>query len=630
MSAILTVSSLQAQQSTNNLAPNGSRTITTAKSQSSIAVQKNGNPTVLGTYNDACDGTNSVMGLEARGYKVYFNGTGPVGTTATFFQGNPTVFTSFNGPDSGYVAANFNAVASGNIDNWLVTPEIATVDSGDVFSFYSQSPAGSTFADSIMVMYSAAGDSTPTGSWVMLGNFKVNTAGMWQKTSFTTPANSAGGRFAIRYKVTDGGPNGNNSDYIGIDQIELAAPVAGPVNDDCANAIDINSAFGMPVGTTTVLGPYDNTLATTVNDPTTGFECFGEPDGTGTAPTLENTMWYTFTGDGNKYFIETADGPAITNYIDDGDTQIAIYSGGCGALVPVACNEDGPSATSTTYPAGLSFNTANGTVYHMLVDGFNFNGAISMGEYNIEVTQEATVGCNDTTVTLGTYMANVTGICQGDTVRFDITGVVTPTTGVVSGLSWVVSTADITGSTDPVNDPTAVLFYTVQSPAPATSFRQFINDGTIIGNQLPYGIYYWTPVIFGNGTPLSTPVTFLNDVMLDPTCTTTGTSIMVNVYAPNDPACSVGLNDINDGFGISNVYPVPVSEVLTFTVTSKNSGKVNVSITDELGRQVISEQVSVTAGEKQFTYYVQDLDAGIYYITVTSDKTRSVSNFVKQ
>jgi plastocyanin len=560
---------------------------------------------------------------------------------------------------------------------------------------------------------------------------------------------------------------------------------AQPANNDCSGAIDINSAFGQPVGTTTVLGPYDNTTATTtMNDPTIGYECFGEPNGSGSAPTLENTLWFTFTGDGNKYFIETADGPSITNYIDDGDTQIAIYTGTCGALTPYACNEDGPSSGpggAPPYPAGLTIGTTNGTVYYLMVDGFNFNGAISSGQYNIEVTQELTIqcsdtsvtlgtysadtsqicpgdtvtfsingvvtpnvgdvsglswiissadisgsmdplnepslvatytvqspapsnsirqlvndggligsavpygiyywtpvifgngvaastpvtflsdvvldpscttvgnsimvnvlapgdpacastgiGCTDPSVTLGTYMSNKSFVCPGDTVRFDITGVQSPTVGQVSGLSWVISSADISGTNDPLNEPSLVASYTVQMPAPVNSFRQLVNDGTLIGSAVPYGTYYWTPIIFGNGVPASTPVVFLSDVTLDPNCTTGGNSIMVDVLAPGDPQCAVGLADINDGFGISNIYPVPVESVLNFTIVSKDNADVNIVINDNLGRLVMSENVSITAGERSFNYNVESLDAGMYFINVISGDASSVSRFIKE
>ena len=157
--------------------------------------------------------------------------------------------------------------------------------------------------------------------------------------------------------------------------------------DICGGSIDLNSYLGQGMGTTTSTGLYDNTAYTsTALDPTTGFECFGEPDGGGAAPSLEHTIWYTFTGDGETYFIETGQ-CSSTNYITDGDTQMAIYSGTCGNLTPVDCNEDSPNATTGNYISGLELATEAGTVYYMMIDGFNFNGAISEGEFCINFTQ---------------------------------------------------------------------------------------------------------------------------------------------------------------------------------------------------------------------------------------------------
>lgn len=75
-------------------------------------------------------------------------------------------------------------------------------------------------------MYSDAGDSVPEGlTWVMLGEFGVNINGVWEFKSFTIPTAGATGRIAIRYAVIDGGPAGANSDYIGIDQLDVASPL---------------------------------------------------------------------------------------------------------------------------------------------------------------------------------------------------------------------------------------------------------------------------------------------------------------------------------------------------------------------------------------------------------------------
>lgn len=417
--------------------------------------------------------------------------------------------------------------------------------------------------------------------------------------------------------------------------VSLSA-IAQPVNDDCSGAISIQSAFGQPIGTTTVLGPYDNTTATTnATDPIAGYECFGEPNGQATAPSLENTLWFSFVGDGGKYFIETADGAGITNYIDDGDTQIAIYTGACGSLVPYVCNEDGPSSGANgnpPYPAGLTFNTSPGVTYYMMIDGFNFLGTISNGQYLIEVTQQQTIACADPSVSIGTASANATFVCPNDTVRFDITGVVTPTVGLVSGLGWVISNADLLGTNDPILNPATVAGYAVQNPAPATSFRSYVNNGSLIGSaQVPYGTYYWTPVIFGNGTVAVSPGTFMTQLQLDPSCTITGASIPVIVYAPGSSACNTGLSDINsNGFGISQLRPVPATNELNFNIGANSNGQVSLEVTDIAGKSVTKMTMDVTAGSKTVTIDLSSLSAGLYNLNAQMGQDVSRVRFVKQ
>lgn len=216
--------------------------------------QQGGN-TILANYLDDCDGANDTTSLQARGYKTYYRSGGAPGATAAWFQGNPAVVVSYNGPDSGYIAANYQCVTgTNNIDNWLVLPEL-NVASSDVLSFFSQASNGSTFPDSIRVMYSAAGDSIPEAtSWVELGRFKVNTAGVWQQNAFPATAASANGRFAIRYAVVDGGPSGSNSDYIGIDKIEVGTPTG---------AVDVAMDNSFPYQYT--MFPLSQTVGTTFN-----------------------------------------------------------------------------------------------------------------------------------------------------------------------------------------------------------------------------------------------------------------------------------------------------------------------------------------------------------------------------
>ena len=184
-----------------------------------------------------------------------------------------------------------------------------------------------------------------------------------------------------------------------VDNVQFIQLDAGAENDFCISAADIDSLFGQAIGQVISSDLYDNTNASTVGDPENGYDCFGEPSGNGADPSLENSIWFSFVGDGNRYFIETGD-CGSTNYINDGDTQIAIYEGTCGNLVPVLCNEDGPSATGTLYPAGDTLQTVAGKNYFMLVDGFFLQlaagTALSEGEFCIKVKRVMNlVGSND-------------------------------------------------------------------------------------------------------------------------------------------------------------------------------------------------------------------------------------------
>lgn len=175
-----------------------------------------------GVYLDDFNGVNDTTGLKARGYKVYYRGGGPQGVAATWFQGNSTVFSAYEGPATGYVAANYQVVTgTNNIDSWLVLPAL-NVAAGDTIAFWSRSPDASTFPDSITVSYSAVGDSVPeAASWVTLGKFKVSIAG-WTRNAFLANAAGSNARFAIRYKVVGGGPTGLNSDYSGVDYLTVS------------------------------------------------------------------------------------------------------------------------------------------------------------------------------------------------------------------------------------------------------------------------------------------------------------------------------------------------------------------------------------------------------------------------
>jgi len=217
--------------------PNGSKSGTSDKKHIQNISTPFSSPNNI-IYTDNMDGVNDTSALMSRGYLI-FNLSVPLGSSS-WFQGNPNVFVAFNGPTSGYVGANFNSVNNvGNIDNWLVLPRInGGILAGDSLYFWARSTyldPGFNYPDSIRVMYSA-NDSIPSGVWAELGRFLVpnpDTAAPnngYTLYGFKAPATSVNGRFAIRYCVVDGGQNGANSDYIGIDAINIVRSSIGISN----------------------------------------------------------------------------------------------------------------------------------------------------------------------------------------------------------------------------------------------------------------------------------------------------------------------------------------------------------------------------------------------------------------
>ncbi|GEM_PF-140454 len=167
-----------------------------------------------------------------------------------------------------------------------------------------------------------------------------------------------------------------------------------PFNDDCADAEDIDMFFHSGENVVQLTDTYDNSNGTVANDdPTDGWDCFGEPDGGGGSPSIDNTIWFTFEGDGEVYNILTNDcnGTLGADYIFEGDTQMAIYTGSCGDFTPVACVDDSEDAIQGNYFAELDFPTEDGQTYFIMVDGFDWSelgeDGPAEGQFCIQITQ---------------------------------------------------------------------------------------------------------------------------------------------------------------------------------------------------------------------------------------------------
>ncbi len=180
------------------------------------------------------------------------NNSSPVGGTS-WFQGNSTdVFPSQAGAPDAYIGANFNnTTGAGTISNWLVTPQI-TFNSVSSVSFWTRVPTPINFPDRLEVRLcpppgtsctgiasdAAALAAFPTVLKTINPNLTTNNdatgangyPGTWAQFTLNTSNGlpvTGQGRIAFRYFVTDGGPSGANSSYIGIDTVSITA---GAVN----------------------------------------------------------------------------------------------------------------------------------------------------------------------------------------------------------------------------------------------------------------------------------------------------------------------------------------------------------------------------------------------------------------
>ncbi len=139
--------------------------------------------------------------------------------------------------------SNFNnANSSGLIDEWIISPQLPMVSSGDSIYFYAGAiDAG--YDDSLKVWVSTT-DINPT-SFTQIGYFKVDgPVGSWHQYGFDLSA-FAGSQvhIAVNYYIVDGGPSGNYSDNVWVDHFIMTGS-SGPAVIPISQAIeDLNNDF---------------------------------------------------------------------------------------------------------------------------------------------------------------------------------------------------------------------------------------------------------------------------------------------------------------------------------------------------------------------------------------------------
>jgi len=162
------------------------------------------------------------------------------------------------------------------------------------------------------------------------------------------------------------------------DLLDALTACGVPTNDDCAAAIALN--IGDNLG-------FNNIGATVETDDPLPDDCWTEPSG---FDKLNNTVWFTFEGDGQGYMFETIV-PDDEFDLNIDDTQMQIYTGSCGNFVSVegSCSDD--IFPGYSYLSRSFVNTQAGETYYILVDGFNGK---QIDNFGIRVSEAAEVSVN--------------------------------------------------------------------------------------------------------------------------------------------------------------------------------------------------------------------------------------------
>ena len=150
--------------------------------------------------------------------------------------------------------------------------------------------------------------------------------------------------------------------------------LAQPANDMCSGAIDIDDLIGNEMGTLQEVGPFTNVGATAEEGLTDNLiGNWFDADPNGIQPSVDQTVWFHFTGDGGTYQLKTL---SCDTYFYANDTQMALYQGTCDDLTFMGANDDLMGFWSGDwgwYYSFVNFKTEVGLDYWLMIDGFNYN-----------------------------------------------------------------------------------------------------------------------------------------------------------------------------------------------------------------------------------------------------------------
>ncbi len=593
------------------------------------------------------------------------NLSSPVGSTG--WLSGPGTSTSLPAPHGGaaYIAANYNNTAgAGTISNWLFTP-ILNLQNGGVVKFWSRIPTGGgQYPDRLEVRLNTTNTGTNVGaSATSVGDFTTvlveinptlsNTGypETWTEytvtlSGITTPTQ---GRVAFRYFVTDGGPSGNNSNYIAIDDFsyeavptppppcaQIVAPANGATGIDpyptikldwtaVAGATSYDVKFGNTNPPTTISGNVPNDSAFISNQAygTTYYWTVAPRNAGGAATGCPVWSFTTMAApappanDSCGTPLPLMDVPQTGNTV--GATQ-SMYATTCVQAGDAGTSDDDVWYSFTAINNGNVVVTVEGTygLFDAVVEAYTGNNCSNLTR----------IGCIDTSLDGGREQLTIAAT-TGVTYRIRVFSWYSQLnrrgtfTIVGSGSALPVALSSFTGEAKAGKN---FLLWTTASETNNAGFEvQRSVDGTdfsTIGkvNSKAEGGNSSNPInySFTDGTPFA-GMNYYRLVQTDKDGKTNYSSVISLKGAKTER------------LQIVSVYPNPAVNDVRVVMNAPEAGKVTLAVTDLSGRIVTQLNRQVATGDNSIDVNVASLAAGTYFIKVICDNgcETLVKKFVK-
>lgn len=571
-------------------------------------------------FQDDFNGDNTETGLNSRGW-ITLNVDG--GGTTSWFQGNPTVFSAYEGPTDGYVGQNFNGANGFLINQWLISPPI-TVNAGDTLSFWHRSPDNTIYDDSIFVRYSTTAGTTPGDFDVTWGRYKVSNTG-WARWTGTFQ-NSGTVRFAIQYYHTNGGPSGSYSDYFGLDYLQVISSsstarvqVIHNSADVLADPVDVyingtlaldNFAFraatpfiDLPAGVTLNIGVAPGN-STSVNDTLKNFPVVlsaGEKYVVFANGVL-NPSLYAANPDGRS--------TAFTLFVKPQARETAVGSGV--DIFVLHGSTDAPTVDVKAREAG-NLVLVNDAAYGDITPYFT----VPAGDYTLDLYLA------DGTTLVGSFIAPLSGL-NGSSLAVFASGFLSPAgnqngaafglfaalaNGTVVQLVPGVVPVELSSFTASVNGTSVSLNWTTVTETNNRGFEvqrkssegDFVTVGFVNGRGTTTEIQNYS--FTDSDLPIGSYAYRLKQIDFDGTFEYSKV-VEVSVIAPKE-------------FSLEQNFPNPFNPSTQITFNLKTDSDVSLKVFNLLGQEIATlVNGRLSAGTQQIEFRADNLSSGVYFYRI--------------